>query len=135
MRRIIIMLVAFLVAFGVAAGTYHAYNYHDEKLEYTEITSRNHFLTEDGEYIGLYKCNLEGKHVSGYDFEIEDNILYITILANAGDAPNLAKEGEEFAVIQFDVGDAKIEKIYYRYGSHENLLKHRKIKTSEEAFS
>ena len=114
MRRALVILISFLIMFGIGALTYNAYMNHQQKMEIGQLVSRNKTLTSDGKFTAQYRCELHGKQVSSYTYEVEDNNLYITVYASSSEKNVMEQDKDGYADIEISTGK-KIETVYYRY--------------------
>ncbi len=114
MRRALVILISFLIMFGVGALTYNAYMNHEQKMEIGQLVSRNKTLTSDGKFTAQYRCELHGKQLSSYTYEVENGDLYITLYASSSERNLLEQDKDGYSDIEITTGQ-KIRTVYYRY--------------------
>lgn len=121
MRRALLIILSLLFMFGVGAATFTLYNNHQQELTDDEIVSKEKYLTSDGYFQGKFLCELDGKTICDYKYEIADGSLYLTLYATASGKGSLPADEDGYCDISIYVG-ADIEKVYYRCDDEESIL-------------
>lgn len=112
-RKYIVILVSLLIGVGIFFWIYNAYLYNDDPLDYDQLEIANLKIDENGFFSGKFNCNINGKDISKYDYEVEDNYLYITVYASSSGEKVMAADSKGNVRIKFYAGK-DIKKVYYR---------------------
>ncbi len=112
-RKYIIILISLLIGVGIFFGVYNAHLYNNDPLDYDQLEITNLRIDENGFFSGKFNCNINGKDISKYDYEIEDNYLYITVYASSSGEKVMAADSKGNVRIKFYAGK-NIKKVYYR---------------------
>lgn len=121
MRCTLIIILSFLLVFGVAFASYFAFSNRSQALDYEDIVSMEKYLTQDSIFSGKFLCVLKGKSICDYKYYIEDNNLYLTLYAKAGLNNILPKDDDGYVTVSIESLNG-VEKVYYRCGDDETLL-------------
>lgn len=121
MRRAIIITVSLLLVSAFMLGIDCFLSGHDEKLELSDIQSGSRTLTQGGVFTWKLKCLKTGCGICGYESEIEDEILYVSISATYDPDKALPEDGDGFVTITVTAG-TRVKSVYFRSGAEKQLL-------------
>lgn len=121
MRRTVIILSCLLLALALTSGIFLAYSYHEEEVPYDDLLVKYSIINSEGEFIGEFSAEKNGRWISGVDYQIDGNTLYITLLQTAGSKKALDTDEEKYAEIRIP-DCSNIQEVYYYYaGENEKM--------------
>ena len=115
MRRAIVIIVSLLLMLGVSAATYFAYCYRKVGLDYADVIVVEETLSSDLTFSAKLRCELKGKYICDYKYEIIEKDLYIMVYVRASENGALPTDEEGYADISFSI-DRDVERVYYNFG-------------------
>lgn len=121
-RVYIIVLASLLVGVGIFFWIYNAYLYNDDPLDYDQLEISNLKIDENGFLSGKFNCKINGKQISKYTYEEEDDYLYITVYASSSGEKVLPADSKGNVRIKFHAGKG-IKKVYYRTFEKDTYMK------------
>ena len=121
MRYTLIVLVLLLLFGGIAFATYTAYENDQDILEFEDMSCKERIMYTSGSFEGKFRCELKNRSISGYEYVIEDDCLYITVKVTAGGSKALPTDDEGYVSIKIE-GLDDVENVYYRDGSDKDRL-------------
>ena len=113
MKYAVYILLALIIGFGIASGTYIAYCYHVEPLDSNELEYEELTIDSDGNFSGKFRSEDKSRKISGFEYEIEDGKLYITVLVTAGNKKVTETDENGYATLTIE-GLEGIKKVYQR---------------------
>lgn len=121
MKRALIIAGSLLVGLCIVLGTAYLYEHDEEEISFEDITTKSRYVNSDGEFVGIFSTECNGRSVSGFNYEIEDDILYLTVYHTAGTAEALEADAEGYVEIRIpDCGS--IKELYYVADGEENKM-------------
>ena len=121
MKYAVYILLALIIGFGIASGTYIAYCYHVEPLESDELVCDDLTIDSNGNFSGKFRSDDRSRKISGFEYEIEDGKLYITVLVTAGNKRVMECDIDGYATLNIE-GLEGIKKVYQRTPKKDYLL-------------
>lgn len=121
MKRAFIIAGALLVGLCIILGVAYLYEHDEEEVLFDDISTKTRYITKGGEFVGTFSTELNGKSISGFDYEIEDDILYITVYQTAGTTEALKADKEGYVEIRIP-NCGSIKEVYYVAGGDENKM-------------
>ncbi len=113
MKYAVYILLALIIGFGIASGTYIAYCYHVEPFDSDELVCDDLTIDSDGNFSGKFRSNDKSRKISGFEYEIEDGKLYITVLVTAGNKRVMECDIDGYATFNIE-GLEGVKKVYQR---------------------
>lgn len=121
-RRITILLVSLLLGAGVVFGVFAAYKYHEEEIKFDDLTTQYAYINSKGEFIAKFGTEKEHRSLSSITYEIEGDVLYITVFQTAG--TERAVKADSNGLAEFTIPDCKgIKSVYYVANGEEDKIK------------
>ncbi len=121
MKKALFIIISLLLMLCIAALTFSLYTNHDETLKFDEIIIKDKKLVSGNQFSAKFKCELKGKILSKYDYYIEDNIVYLTLYANAAGKTEFVLDDDGYTKI-IVVSDSEIKKVVYICGDDEDNI-------------
>ena len=120
MKRTLIIIGALLVGLCIVLGVAYAYEHDEEEILFKDLSTKSRYINSSGEFVGTFSSEKPGRLISGFEYEIEDDILYITAYHTAGTAEALeTKDG----YAELRIPDCKkIKEVYYVADGEENKM-------------
>ena len=133
MRKALVILLCLVMMYGVAACTYNAYMNHEEEFELSEIGYRNSMISGK-RYTVQVRSKVFGRPISGYDYEIEDGILYFTVLYRSSGEDLMEIYKDEYVKIEIKA-EEEFDYVYYRSRAKDTeLTAEQYLKSNEISF-
>lgn len=120
MRKALVVLLSFLIMYGVGACTYNAYTNHEEELEIGEIGYRNSIIMNK-RYTVQVRSKVYGRPISGYEYELEDGNLYLTVLYRSSGEELMEIYKDEYVKIDIRT-EEDINYVFYRDKNKDSEL-------------
>ena len=120
MRKALIVLLSFLVMFGVGACTYNAYMTTERALDLAHIGYRNSTVNGNN-YSVQVRSKVFGRPISGFDYDMEDGRLFFTVYYRASQEDLMEIYKDEYVKIDIKA-DEPIDEVYYRFKGKETAL-------------
>lgn len=117
MKSALYITLALILGFAAAFGTFVLYNNHETKFDYDDLTYIELDL-ESNSFSGCFRSEKKSLLVSGIDYEIEDDNLYITVLGSASGKKALEIDKDNYAELTIE-GLPKIKQVFYRDSSKD----------------
>ncbi len=115
MRRAIVIFVSLVLMLGVSVATYFAYCYRKLALDYADVIVVEESLSSDLTFSAKIRCELKGKYICDYKYEIIEKDLYFLVYVRASENGVLPTDEEGYAEISFNI-DRDVERVYYDFG-------------------
>ncbi|MBQ1206515.1 MAG: hypothetical protein IIW39_00935 [Clostridia bacterium] len=119
MRRAIIFLILLALMCGIAFFIYSAYTNHESIADFTNIHSNSRVLAGDT-FSGKFRYDSESLKIKGYEYEVIEDDLYITIYV--GTAGDFAETDEDGYITVEISGLPEIDKVYYDDGDNTTVM-------------
>jgi hypothetical protein len=120
MRKALVIFLCFLAMYGVGACTYSSYMNHQEELELAEIGYRNSTIIGN-RYTVQVRSKVYGRPISGYEYEIEDRKLYLTVFYRSSGNDLMEIYKDEYVKIDFKT-EEEFDYVYYRDKNKDSEL-------------
>ncbi len=121
MKRALIIIGALLVGLCIVLGVAYAYEHDEEEVLFKDLTTKSRYINSSGEFVGTFSTDANGKQISGFEYEIEDGILYITAYQTAGTADALKTDKDGFAELRIP-NCKNVKALYYVADGEENKM-------------
>ncbi len=121
MRRAIIIALTLVLGFAISFLVFSLYNNHEEVITYDDFIYDQIDVDGDGNFVGRFQIVKKTHRICGYKYETKDNVLYISLIATAGNKETLPVCEDGYVEIEFST-DSSVEKIVYKCGKSENEL-------------
>lgn len=121
MKRALIIVGALLVGLCIVLGVAYAYEHDEEEVAFEDLSTKSRYINSAGEFVGTFTTDLDGRSLSGFDYEIEDGILYITAYQTAGTAE--AMKADKNGYVELRIPNCKnVKAVYYVADGEENKM-------------
>jgi hypothetical protein len=120
MRRAIVTCSVFIIGILVSCATYFLFNNHEDVITYDDFVYDELVADESG-FHGKFQSVDIKKRICGYDYEIKDGTLFLSIKATSGTKEVFEIDDDGYVTIEFQTEEV-IEKVVYRCGNEENEL-------------
>ena len=122
MRRAVVVVISLAAAALLIFASYSLFGSSETELALEDIAVADASTASEGIFTCRVSCEKEGYFVCGCESDVSDGCLYVTFVASANGSKAFKRDEDGYAKIVVQTGEAKIEKVYYRYNGKNTEL-------------
>jgi len=122
MRRYLMIAASVAAVMLAIFISYSVISSNDTALTNDEVKTASLKISDGTSFSGKFKCDKEGYHICGYEFDTDGTKLFITLKANISESKALPTDGDGYVEISFDSGATGLKTLYYKKGMKETKL-------------
>ena len=121
LRSVLFVVIALLIGLGVAYTAFIISGYSEIRLENNEVEMKELTVDENGTLSGKFRSKKTGRPISSIEYSIDDDELYITVIATNGEKKALETDEDGFVTLTISELP-EIEEFFYKNAEDEKSL-------------